>query len=218
MVVANIEAPDGGAQIIAGNERVLRARLADAKFFWDQDRKTLLRDRVSGLDQITFHTKLGSLGEKVLRMQTLAAEFAEFIPGCNSGLAQSVALLAKADLTTEMVSEFPELQGIMGRYYALVEDENSEIADALAEHYAPLGPGDFCPTAPTSVAVALADKLDTLAGFFAINEKPTGSGDPFALRRAALGTIRLILENSLRLPLRSACAVSYTHLTLPTKA
>ncbi len=211
VVVANIEAPDGGAQIIAGNERVLRARLADAKFFWDQDKKVRLKDRVSVLDQITFHTKLGSLGEKVLRMQTLAAEFAEFIPGCNSGLAQSAALLAKADLTTEMVSEFPELQGIMGRYYALEEGENSAISDALAEHYAPQGPGDLCPTAPTSVAVALADKLDTLAGFFAIDEKPTGSGDPFALRRAAIGTIRLILENSLRLPLRSACEMALHH-------
>lgn len=204
VVVANIEAPDGGAQIIAGNERVLRARLADAKFFWDQDKTTRLEDRVADLDQIIFHAKLGSLGEKVRRMQTLAAEFAKFIPGCNSDLARSAALLAKADLTTEMVGEFPELQGVMGRYYALEEGEKTEFADALAEHYAPQGPGDMCPTAPVSIAVALADKLDTLAGFFAIDEKPTGSRDPFALRRAALGTIRLILENSLRLPLRSA--------------
>jgi glycyl-tRNA synthetase beta chain len=144
-------------------------------------------------------------------MQTLAAEFAEFIPGCDRGLARSAALLAKADLTTEMVSAFPGLQGTMGRYYALEEGEKSQIADALAEHYAPQGPGDLCPTAPTSVAVALADKLDTLAGFFAIDEKPTGSGDPFALRRAALGTIRLILENSLRFPLRSACEMAMHH-------
>jgi glycyl-tRNA synthetase beta chain len=211
VVVANIEAPDGGAQIVAGNERVLRARLADAKFFWDQDRKTRLEDRVAALDHIIFHAKLGSLGEKVTRLQTLAAELSEFIPGCDRDLARSTALLAKADLTTEMVGEFPELQGVMGRYYALEEGEKPEIADAIAEHYAPQGPGEACPTAPVSVAVALADKLDTLAGFFAIDEKPTGSRDPFALRRAALGAIRLILENGLRLPLRQAFGLALRH-------
>ena len=211
VVVANIEAPDGGAQIVAGNERVLRARLADAKFFWDQDRKTRLEDRVADLDQIIFHAKLGSLGEKVTRMRSLAAELSEFIPDCDRDLARSAALLAKADLTTQMVGEFPELQGVMGRYYALDEGETSEVADAIAQHYAPQGPNDACPTAPVGVAVALADKLDTLAGFFAIDEKPTGSRDPFALRRAALGTIRLILENGLRLPLRSAFEMAMHH-------
>jgi glycyl-tRNA synthetase beta chain len=211
VVIANIAAPDGGAQIIAGNERVLRARLADAKFFWDQDRKVRLEDRVRDLDHIIFHAKLGSLGEKVTRLQTLAAELAEFIPGCDRDLARSAALLAKADLTTQMVGEFPELQGVMGRYYALDEGEKPEIADAIARHYAPQGPGDACPTAPVSVAVALADKLDTLAGFFAIDEKPTGSRDPFALRRAALGVIRLIMENGLRLPLRQAFELAMRH-------
>ncbi|MCZ6815546.1 MAG: glycine--tRNA ligase subunit beta, partial [Planctomycetota bacterium] len=152
VVVANIEARDGGAQIVAGNERVLRARLADAKFFWDQDRKTRLEDRVADLDQIIFHAKLGSLGEKVTRLQTLAGELAEFIPGCDRDLARSAALLAKADLTTQMVGEFPELQGVMGRYYALEEGEKPTVADAIAEHYAPQGPGDACPTNPASVA------------------------------------------------------------------
>jgi glycyl-tRNA synthetase beta chain len=209
VVVANIEAPDGGAQIVAGNERVLRARLSDAKFFWDLDRKRKLEDRVPELEQIVFHAKLGTLGGKVTRVQTLAAELAEFIPGCDRDLARSAALLAKADLTTEMVGEFPELQGLMGRYYALEEGEKPEVADAVAEHYSPLGPSDSCPTAPVSVAVALADKLDTLVGFFAIGETPTGSRDPFALRRAALGVIRLILENGLRLSLRQAFVMAW---------
>ena len=211
VVIANIAAPDGGAEIVAGNERVLRARLADAKFFWDQDRKVRLEERVADLDHIIFHAKLGSLGDKVTRLQTLAAELAEFIPGCDRDLARSAALLAKADLTTQMVGEFPELQGVMGRYYALDEGEKPEIADAIARHYAPQGPGDACPTAPVSVAVALADKLDTLAGFFAIDEKPTGSRDPFALRRAALGVIRLVMENGLRLPLRHAFELALHH-------
>ncbi len=209
IVAANIAAPDGGAQIVAGNERVLRARLADAKFFWDQDRKTRSEDRVGDLDHIIFHAKLGSLGEKVTRLETLAAELAEFIPGCDRDLARSAALLAKADLTTQMVGEFPELQGVMGRYYALEEGEKPEIAAAIAEHYAPQGPGDTCPTNPASVAVALADKLDTLAGFWAIDEKPTGSRDPFALRRAALGVIRLIVENRLRMPLIQVFRIAF---------
>ncbi|HEX9837246.1 MAG TPA: glycine--tRNA ligase subunit beta, partial [Alphaproteobacteria bacterium] len=204
IVVANIEAADGGKSIVAGNERVLRARLADAKFFWDQDRKRRLEDRVPALDGIVFHAKLGSVGQKVARLQTLAAELSEFVPGCDRDLARSAALLAKADLTTGMVGEFPELQGIMGRYYAHDEGEKPEIADAIADHYAPAGPSDRCPTRPVSVALALADRLDTLFWFFAIDERPTGSKDPFALRRAALGAIRLILENRLRLPLRTA--------------
>jgi glycyl-tRNA synthetase beta chain len=202
--VANMLADDGGAAIIAGNERVLRARLSDARYFWDLDRAVPLESRVPALDGIVFHARLGSLGERVARMQTLAAELSEAIPGCDRDKARSAALLAKADLGSGMVGEFPELQGLMGRYYALGEGEAPEVADAIAAHYSPQGPGDVCPTAPISVAVALADKLDTLAGFWAIDEKPTGSKDPYALRRAALGVIRLILENGLRLPLRAA--------------
>ena len=200
--VANMLAEDGGAAIIAGNERVLRARLSDARYFWDLDRAVPLESRVPALDGIVFHARLGSLGERVARMQTLAAELSEAIPGCDRDKARSAALLAKADLVSGMVGEFPELQGLMGRYYALGEGESAEVADAIAAHYSPQGPNDACPKAPVSVAVALADKLDTLAGFWAIDEKPTGSKDPYALRRAALGVIRLILENDLRLPLR----------------
>ncbi len=203
IVVANLDAPDGGAQITAGNERVLRARLSDARFFWDNDRKIRLEERVPELDKIVFHARLGTLGEKITRVQTLAAELSEFIE-CDPNLARSAALLCKADLVTEMVAEFPELQGIMGRYYALGEGEKPEVADAIAEHYAPQGPNDACPTAPVSVAVALADKIDTLVGFFAIDETPTGSRDPFALRRAALGVIRLITENKHRISLNEA--------------
>ena len=199
--VANLEAEDGGAQIVAGNERVLKARLSDAEYFWETDRKTKLEDRVPALADIVFHARLGTVGEKVTRLQTLAAELAPYVPGADVDLCRSAALLAKADLTTGMVGEFPELQGVMGRYYALAEGEKPEIADAIAQHYAPRGPEDACPTAPTAVVVALADKLDTLVGFWSIDEKPTGSKDPFALRRAALGVIRLIVENRLRLPL-----------------
>jgi glycyl-tRNA synthetase beta chain len=204
IVVANIEAADGGRAIVAGNERVLRARLSDAKFFWDQDRRRKLEDRVPKLDDIIFHARLGTLGQKTARLQALSAELSAFIPGCDRDLARSAALLAKADLTTGMVGEFPELQGIMGRYYAIEEGEKPEIAEAIADHYAPAGPADRCPNRPVSVATALADKLDTLFWFFAIDEKPTGSKDPYALRRGALGIIRLILENGLRLPLRTA--------------
>ncbi|WP_449225329.1 glycine--tRNA ligase subunit beta [Azospirillum argentinense] len=200
VVVANTATADGGKAIVAGNERVLRARLSDAKFFWDQDRKTKLEDRVSKLGAITFHAKLGTVAEKVTRVQVLAAEIARAI-GADADAATRAALLSKADLVTEVVGEFPEVQGIMGRYYALGEGENPAVAEAIAEHYKPLGPSDSCPTAPVSVAVALADKLDTLVGFFAIDEKPTGSKDPYALRRAALGIIRLILENGLRVKL-----------------
>jgi glycyl-tRNA synthetase beta chain len=202
LVTANIEAADGGSAIIHGNERVLRARLSDAKFFWDHDLKYSLAERVPALDAVTYHAKLGSVGAKVRRVKALARELAKFIPGCEASLANQAAGLAKADLVSGMVGEFPELQGIMGRYYARAENLPRQVADAIAEHYRPLGPGDTCPTAAVSVAVALADKIDTLAGFFAIDEKPTGSKDPFALRRAALGVIRLILENGLRLKLR----------------
>ncbi len=201
VVIANMLTEDGGRQVVAGNERVLRARLSDARFFWDQDRKQPLESRVLALKDIVFHAKLGTVAEKVERIQVLAAELCEFIPSADRDAARSAALLAKADLVTGMVGEFPELQGIMGRYYALHDGEKREVADAIAEHYSPKGPDDKCPTAPVSVAVALADKIDTLVGFFAIDEKPTGSRDPFALRRAALGVIRLVLENKLRLPL-----------------
>ncbi|MGF6230009.1 glycyl-tRNA synthetase beta chain [Inquilinus ginsengisoli] len=202
-VVANTETRDGGATVIDGNERVLRARLSDAKFFWDQDRKTPLEGRVKSLDPIIFHAKLGSVAQKVERMAALAAWLAPTL-GADPARADRAARLAKADLTSEMVGEFPELQGLMGRYYALAQSEAPDVAEAIADHYKPVGPSDRCPTAPVSIAVALADKLDTLAGFFAIDEKPTGSRDPYALRRAALGVIRLVVENRAALPLREA--------------
>jgi len=200
ILAANMVTQDGGKAVVAGNERVLRARLSDAKFFWDLDRKTKLEERVSKLANITFHAKLGTVAEKVERVQVLAGELARAI-GTDVDAATRAALLAKADLVTEVVGEFPEVQGIMGRYYALGQGESPVVADAIAAHYKPLGPTDTCPTAPVSVAVALADKIDTLVGFFAIDEKPTGSKDPYALRRAALGIIRLVLENGLRLNL-----------------
>lgn len=203
---ANVVPDDGGRTIVAGNERVLRARLSDAKFFWDQDRRTRLEERVPALADIVFHARLGTLADKVSRLETLAAELAPAASaatgaGADAGRVRTAARLAKADLVTGMVGEFPELQGVMGRYYALEQGEPGEVADAVAEHYKPLGPSDRCPTAPVSVCVALADKADTLVGFFAIGEKPTGSKDPFALRRAGLGVIRLIVENGLRVPL-----------------
>ena len=206
VVVANITASDGGAAITAGNERVLRARLADAEFFWDQDRKTRLEERVPRLHDLIFHAKLGTVGDKVARLQVLAAELAAEVPGAAVERVRSAALLAKADLVSGMVGEFPELQGVMGRYYALHQGEAPMVADAIAEHYAPLGPNDRAPTAPISVAIALADKIDTLVGFFGIHQMPSGSKDPFALRRAALGVIRIILENGLRIPLVSIFA------------
>lgn len=209
VVVANTDAQDGGAEIVAGNERVLRARLSDAKFFWDQDRKAPLESRVQHLADSVFHAKLGTMAQKVERITALAGELAPFVPECDAGDAMRAARLAKADLVTEMVYEFPELQGLMGRYYALNDGETPAVAEAIADHYSPAGPNDDCPTAPASVAVALADKLDTLVGFFAIDEKPTGSRDPYALRRAALGIIRLVLENNLRLPLREAFRKAY---------
>ena len=201
VVVANIEAADGGAKIVAGNERVLAARLADAQFFWDLDRKRTLESRLPDLGGLIFHAKLGSVADKSARLQTLIQMLAGHIPDVDVAIGQRAGLLAKTDLTTGMVGEFPELQGIMGRYYALQEDVRPEVADAIAEHYSPLGPTDQCPSAPISIALALADKIDTLAGFWAIDEKPTGSRDPYALRRAALGVIRLIVENELRVPL-----------------
>jgi glycyl-tRNA synthetase beta chain len=197
---ANIAAPDGGATIIAGNERVLRARFSDARHFWDLDRTRTLDSRVAALDAITFHAKLGSQGDRVRRIVRLAGVIAPLV-GADSAQAERAAHLAKADLTTGMVGEFPELQGVMGSYYAANDGEAPEVAAAVRDHYLPKGQGDAVPTAPVSIAVALADKLDMLASFFTINEKPTGSGDPFALRRAALGVIRIIRENALRLNL-----------------
>jgi glycyl-tRNA synthetase beta chain len=200
ITVANTETADGGRAVIAGNERVLRARLADAQFFWDQDRKTPLAARVEKLRERVFHARLGSDLERTERLQRLAAELARYTRA-DADLAARAARLCKADLTSGLVGEFPELQGTMGRYYALHDGEDPATADAIAEHYSPLGPSDRCPSAPVSIIVALADKIDTLAGFFAIEEKPTGSRDPFALRRSALGTIRIVIENRLRLPL-----------------
>jgi glycyl-tRNA synthetase beta chain len=200
LVVANMVTEDGGAAIVAGNERVLRARLADARFFFEQDRKVKLADRVKALDTITWHAKLGSSGAKVQRIRALAAKIADRT-GANLQKVDRAAELCKADLTTGMVGEFPELQGVMGRYYAIHDNEDRDVANAIAEHWGPLGPSDKCPTAPVSVAVGLADKIDSLMGFFTIGEKPTGSKDPYGLRRAALGTIRLIVENNLRFEL-----------------
>ena len=197
---ANIEARDGGTAIIAGNERVLRARFADARHFWDLDRKGRLEGLVPKLDHVTFHAKLGSQGERVRRLMALAEHIAPLV-GAGPALAVRAAELCKADLLTGMVGEFPELQGVMGGYYARHDNEDAFVADAIRDHYAPKGPGDAVPTAPVSIAVALADKLDQLVAFYSIGEKPTGSGDPYALRRAALGIIRVIRVNVLRIDL-----------------
>ncbi len=211
ILVSNLVAPDGGAAIAAGNARVVRARLADARHFWQTDLAALpdakdktakpLDQRLEKLDRVVFHEKLGTQGERVARIEALARELAPKV-GADVALAARAAKLAKADLPTEMVGEFPELQGLMGRYYAAEQGEDASVAAAIEEHYKPQGPNDRIPTAPVSIAVALADKLDTLVGFWAIDEKPTGSKDPYALRRAALGVIRIVLENGLRLPLR----------------
>lgn len=201
ITVANRTTQDDGQAVVAGNERVLRARLSDARFYWDQDQKIPLRGFVPALEDLVFHEKLGSLAGKVWRMEMLMPTIAGYIDGADRREAVEAARLCKADLTSGMVGEFPELQGIMGRYYALKDGESQGIADAIAQHYAPQGPNDICPTAPISVAVALADKIDTLVGFWGIDEQPTGSKDPYALRRATLGVIRLILENNIRMPL-----------------
>ncbi|WP_316204682.1 MULTISPECIES: glycine--tRNA ligase subunit beta [unclassified Bradyrhizobium] len=200
ILTANIEATDGGKTIIAGNERVIRARLSDAKFFYETDLKTRLEDRLPKFEQIVFHEKLGTQAERIKRIERLAAEIAPLV-GADVETTKRAAKLAKADLLTEVVGEFPEVQGLMGKYYALAQGEDASVAAACEEHYKPQGPNDRVPTDPVSVAVALADKLDTLVGFWAIDEKPTGSKDPYALRRAALGVIRLITDNTLRLSL-----------------
>ncbi|MGQ0483973.1 MAG: glycine--tRNA ligase subunit beta [Hyphomicrobiales bacterium] len=201
LLVANLIASDGGKQIIAGNDRVIAARLADAKFFWEQDRKIPLEKLLPKLDAIAFHARLGSQGERVKRIEALAGEIAKTV-GADVEKAKLAARLAKADLVTGMVGEFPELQGLMGRYYALDQGIDPEVADAIRDHYKPLGPSDSIPVSKIGQAVALADKLDTLVGFWAIDEKSTGSKDPYALRRAALGAIRIIIDKSLRLRLK----------------
>src|SRR5262245_15419402 len=203
VLVSNTEATDAGKAIVAGNERVIRARLSDAKFFYETDLKVRLEDRLPKLDEIIFHEKLGTQGKRIERIEALAREMGPTV-GADPDKAARAARLAKADLVTEMVGEFPELQGLMGKYYALAQGEDESVARAIEEHYRPLGPSDRVPADPVAVAVAVADKLDALVGFWTIDEKPTGSKDPYALRRAALGVIRLILENGLRLSLRRA--------------
>ena len=200
LLVSNMLASDGGKTIVAGNNKVIAARLSDAKFFWDQDRKTNLEELLPKLDSITFHAKLGSQGERVKRVEVLAGEIAKTI-GADVEKTKLAARLAKADLVTGMVGEFPELQGLMGHYYALDQGQDVHVAEAIRDHYKPQGPSDTIPVSKIGQAVALADKLDTLVGFWAIDEKPTGSKDPYALRRAALGVIRIILDKSLRLPM-----------------
>ncbi len=215
LITSNMVTADGGKAIIAGNERVLRARFADGRFFWDQDRNTKLEDFATKLKDITYHAKLGSVADKVIRVSALASSLRGALATKQSSTGsphdfiardddiERAVQLSKADLVSGMVGEFPELQGVMGRYYALSQGEKQEVADAIRDHYKPQGPSDSVPTAAVSICVALADKLDTLLSMFAIGEKPTGSKDPFALRRAALGVIRIVLENNLRLPLRA---------------
>jgi len=213
VLTANIEATDGGKVIVSGNERVIRPRLSDAKFFYETDLKTKLEDRLPKFEQIVFHEKLGTQAARIERIERLAAEIAPLV-GADVAKATRAAHLAKADLLTEVVGEFPEVQGLMGKYYALAQGEDASVAAACEEHYKPQGPADRVPTDPVSVAVALADKLDTLVGFWAIDEKPTGSKDPYALRRAALGVIRLIVENGLRLSLMKVAASALAGLSV----
>ncbi len=207
ILVANEEAADGGKAIIAGNERVIRARLSDAKFFYETDLKTRLEDRLPKFQQIVFHEKLGTQAERIARIVALAGKLAPIV-GADVAKTERAAQLCKADLLTDVVGEFPELQGLMGRYYAEAQDEDESVAHACEDHYKPKGPDDLVPSDPVSITVALADKIDTLVGFWKIDEKPTGSKDPFALRRAALGVIRIVLDNSLRLHLAKISGVS----------
>ena len=202
ILVANEDAADGGKVIVAGNERVVRARLSDAKFFYETDLKTRLEDRLPKFEHIVFHEKLGSQAERIARVVALAGQLAPLVDA-DVATAERAAQLAKADLLTDVVGEFPGLQGFMGRCYAEEQGEDEAIAHAIEDHYRPQGPDDLVPADPVAIAVALADKIDTLVGFWSIGEKPTGSKDPFALRRAALGVIRIVIENELRLPLRS---------------
>ena len=216
-LIANIEASDGGAAIAAGNGRVVRARLSDAKFFWDTDRKIRLEDRLGKLESVVFHEKLGTQRARVDRLFSLARELATSV-GADTESAGRAALLAKADLTSEMVGEFPELQGLMGGYYAKAQGERAEVAEAVADHYKPQGPNDRVPNSPVAIAVALADKIDMLVGFWVIDEKPTGSKDPYALRRAALGVIRTVLENDTRLKLANVLMEAYENVLLTMQA
>jgi glycyl-tRNA synthetase beta chain len=211
LLIANTVASDGGKIIIAGNNKVIAARLSDAKFFWDQDRKTKLEDLLPKLDAITFHAKLGLEGERIKRIEALAAEIAKTI-GADVEKTKLAARLSKADRVSAMVGEFPELQGLMGRYYALDQGIDAEVADAIRDHYKPQGPSDSIPVSKIGQAVALADKLDTLVGFWAIDEKPTGSKDPYALRRAALGVIRILLEKNLRIAVSTICKLGFNEI------
>jgi glycyl-tRNA synthetase beta chain len=206
-LVANIAASDGGVALVAGNERVLRARLSDARFFWDQDRKIPLEALLPRLDGVVFHARLGTQGARVRRLERLAEQIAPLV-GADPALAARAGRLCKADLASGMVGEFPELQGVMGGYYALAAGENAQVARAVANHYRPAGPADSLPAEPTTIAIALADKFDQMAGFFGIGEKPSGSGDPFALRRAGLGVIRLLRERALHVPLRAVISMA----------
>jgi glycyl-tRNA synthetase beta chain len=207
ILVANEEAADGGKAIVAGNERVIRARLSDAKFFYETDLKMRLEDRLPKFQQIVFHEKLGTQAERIIRIVSLAGKLAPLV-GADVAKTERAAQLSKADLLTDVVGEFPELQGLMGRYYAEAQDEDEAVAHACEDHYKPKGPDDLVPSDPVSIAVALADKIDTLVGFWKIDEKPTGSKDPYALRRAALGVIRIVLDNSLRLHLAKISGVT----------
>ncbi len=200
IIVANRETADNGATILKGNAKVLAARLSDAQFFWENDLRTPLSEMAAKLDAVTFHNKLGTQGQLIIRIAALARDMAPLV-GADPRIAERAARLAKADLASQMVYEFPELQGVMGKYYASKSGETTAVAEAIAAHYSPLGPSDQVPVDPVAVTVALADKIDRLASFWVIDEKPTGSKDPFALRRAALGVIRLILQNNLRLKL-----------------
>ncbi|WP_421981704.1 glycine--tRNA ligase subunit beta [Roseibium sp.] len=211
VLVSNIVAEDGGKLIVAGNEKVIRARLSDARFFWDTDLKGKLSDNLPRLDEVKFHEKLGSVGARIERLVALSSDLAPVV-GADTAKAERAAELAKADLVSNMVFEFPELQGLMGRYYAAAQGEDASVALAIEEHYKPQGPSDSVPSDPVAVSVALAEKLDLLAGFWAIDEKPTGSKDPYALRRAALGVIRIVLENELRLPLSNVLETAFLEI------
>tara|TARA_Y100000588_G_scaffold311499_1_gene337571 strand:+ start:869 stop:2980 length:2112 start_codon:yes stop_codon:yes gene_type:complete len=208
IMVANIESLSKSSSIVEGNQRVLRARLYDAKFFWETDKAISLSDHGEGLSRIIFHAKLGSMAERVGRLSVLASKIGEFVPKANSEVLLRAATLCKADLVTEIVGEFAELQGVMGKYYALAQGESTAVAEAIGGHYAPLGPTMSCPTEPNCISLALADKIDTLVGMFTAEERPTGSKDPFALRRAALGIVRIILENKVRLSLGKIITLS----------
>jgi glycyl-tRNA synthetase beta chain len=214
ILVSNIEADDGGKEIVAGNERVIRARLSDAKFFYETDLKTRLEDRLPKFEHIVFHEKLGTQAERIERIERLAAELALPVRA-DPVKAKRAARLCKADLLTEVVGEFPELQGLIGKYYAEAQGEDEAVAHAIEDHYKPKGPDDLVPSDPVSIAVALADKIDTLVGFWAVDEKPTGSKDPYALRRAALGVIGIILANQMRIKLAQIVQTSvFTHMRL----